>query len=241
VAWINYQTAASWNMGEGFYLSMAHYKKQMVKDAGYKNLDPQALKTALPNLTSNTDGTSWVLRVSDYASKKKAAGAFFGALSNVSAVIDEVYAPTPKSYDINTFYAKYDLTNSSQHSFMKHVLRIDGTMSKDNNLDWYESRIANPDWALEGLRHAVSGDSSKHRKFFRNIAKDEVPEVLSADICSKKMPTCGAKYPAVILCGSSALPPPTTKKTRSTEASSATALLGVLALAPSVLALIFRL
>jgi len=200
-------------------------------------VDPQALQTALPNLTSNTDGTSWVLRVSDYASKKKAAGAFFGVLSDVSAVIDEVYAPTPKNYDINNFYAKYDLTNSSQHSFMKHVLRIDGTMSVDNNLDWYESRVANPDWAIEGLRHAVSGDSSKRRKFFRNIAKDEVPKVVSADMCSKKMPTCGAKYPEVILCESIALPT-TTKKM---EASSATALVGVVALASSVLALGFRL
>merc|ERR550532_3412120 len=85
VAWIDYQAAASWNLGEGFYLSMADYKKQMVTDAGYKNVDPQALKTALPNLTRNTDGTAWVLRVNNYASKKEAAGAFFGALSNVNA------------------------------------------------------------------------------------------------------------------------------------------------------------
>jgi len=221
VAWINYQAAATYNLGEGFYLSMADYKKQMVKDAGYKNVDPQALKTALPNLTRNTDGTTWVLRVNDYASKNEAATAFFGALSAVSAVIDEVYAPKPKDYDINTFYAKYNFTNSSQHAFMKHVLRIDGTMSVVNDLDWYESRIANPEWALEGLRHAVSGDASMRRKYFRNIAKDEVPKVLSADMCSKKMPTCEAKYPEVILC-ETAKAASTTKVTGAPKATDTT-------------------
>eukprot|EP00930_Biecheleria_cincta_P010863 TRINITY_DN11322_c0_g2_i1.p1 TRINITY_DN11322_c0_g2~~TRINITY_DN11322_c0_g2_i1.p1 ORF type:complete len:168 (-),score=30.43 TRINITY_DN11322_c0_g2_i1:61-504(-) len=143
----------------------------------------------------------------------------------MGAVIDEIYAPTPKDYSISTFYANYHLSSGSAHAFMQKVLRIDGLMSADNNLDWYESRIANPEWALEGLRQALSGDSSLRRKYFRNIAKNEVPEELSADMCAVEMPVCGKTYPAIILRDGMA------------EASSATAPTGVTALALSALAL----
>jgi len=199
-----------------------------VKDAGYSNVDLQALKTALPKLTEDpavTAGTKWVLSVGDYASQQAAAEAFLGALSSVGAVIDEIYAPTPKDYGIETFYANYHLSSGSTHAFMQKVLRIDGLMSADNNLDWYESRIANPEWALEGLRRALSGDSSLRRKYFRNIATNEVPEVLSAAMCAVDMPVCGKSYPAIILRDGVA------------ESSFATAPTGVAALALSALAL----
>lgn len=233
VAWISYDPATSWNPEARYVLSRADYKLQMVKDAGYANVDLAALRTALPKLaedTTVTAGTKWVLKQIDYASQKAAAEAFLGALATagVNVVIDEIYAPTPADYDINSFYTKYHLTSSSSHAFMQKVLRIDGTMSTDNNLDWYESRIAHPEWALEGLRRAVSGDVSMRRKYFRNIAKSEVPEVLSSDMCSVDMPTCGSTFPAIILRDGLA------------EASSATARAAAVALALPLLALGLR-
>eukprot|EP00930_Biecheleria_cincta_P014603 TRINITY_DN1249_c0_g1_i2.p1 TRINITY_DN1249_c0_g1~~TRINITY_DN1249_c0_g1_i2.p1 ORF type:complete len:542 (+),score=103.57 TRINITY_DN1249_c0_g1_i2:50-1675(+) len=202
VAWISYEPATSWNPDARYVLSRSDYKLQMVRDAGYSNVDLQALKTALPNLVEDTAvaaGTKWVLKVGDYASQQEAAEAFLGALSSVGAVIDEIYAPTPKDYGISNFYANYHLSSGSIHAFMQKVLRIDGLMSADNNLDWYESRIANPEWALEGLRRALGGDSSLRHKYFRNIAKNEVPEVLFADMCAVEMPVCGKSYPAIIV------------------------------------------
>lgn len=232
VAWISYEPATSWNPEARYVLSRADYKLQMVKDAGYANVDLQALKSALPKLSEDTAvaaGTKWVLKGSDYASEQAAAEAFLGALSNVSAVIDEVYAPTPKDYSINNFYTNYHLSSNSQHAFMQKVLRTDGLISTDNNLDWFESRIANPEWALEGLRHALSGDSALRRKYFRNIAKNEVPNVLSSDTCEVEMPACGTSYPAIILRDGMA------------ESSSASAPAGVVAIVLSVLALSLRL
>jgi len=233
VAWISYEPTETWNLGESFVISQSKYKLQMVTDAGYANVDLAALQTALPKLTADTTvtaGTKYILKVADYASKQAAAEAFSAALSGVSVVIDEIYAPDPTAYDLNTFYANYHLSSGSAHSFMQKVLRIDGTMSSDNRLDWYESRVANPEWALEGLRHSVTGDASLRSKYFRNIAAGVAPVVLDHTMCSVDMPTCGAFLPTIIL-RDGALP---------AEASSAKAPAGAAALALSLLALGLR-
>jgi len=202
VAWISYEPASSWNLGESFVISRSDYKLQMVTDAGYSNVDLAALRIALPLLTIDTtvaSGDKWILKVADYADKAAAAAAFVEALKSASVVIDEIYAPDPTAYDINTFYANYGLSSTSTQSFINKVLRIDGTMSSDKNLDWYESRVANPEWALEGLRHSVTGDASLRSKYFRNIAAGVAPVVLDHTMCSVDMPTCGAFMPAIIL------------------------------------------
>ena len=36
------------------------------------------------------------------------------------------------------------------------MLRVDGTLSESDGLDWFESRVAYPDWAAEGSRPPVS-------------------------------------------------------------------------------------
>jgi hypothetical protein len=38
-------------------------------------------------------------------------------------VIDEVYAPDPSAYTIDTFYANYGLTSASTHAFMQKAGR----------------------------------------------------------------------------------------------------------------------
>mmetsp|Transcript_5926 Transcript_5926/g.15130 ORF Transcript_5926/g.15130 Transcript_5926/m.15130 type:complete len:109 (+) Transcript_5926:47-373(+) len=57
----------------------------------------------------------------------------------------------------------------------------------------YESRIAKPEWALEGLARVVYQDASKRAKYFRNIAQGEtVDQVLTAAGCTKALPVCSA-------------------------------------------------
>ena len=207
VARISYEPASSWNLGESFVISQSDYKLQMVTDVGYSNVDLAALRIALPLLTIDTtvaSGDKWILKVADYADRPAAAAAFLEALKSASVVIDEIYAPDPTAYDINIFYQNYCTHYfSSPHystlSFINKVLRIDGTMSSDKNLDWYESRVANPEWALEGLRHSVTGDASLRSKYFRNIAAGVAPVVNDHAMCSVDMPTCGAFMPAIIL------------------------------------------
>jgi len=213
VAWIGFTPISSWNTEPKFTLSMSLYKQQYVRDVGAANVDLAALQAALPQLQAESDnagGYNYHLKLSDignvthaYDSTLASASAvFFEALSDVGVVIDEYYAPDPSSYDIDTFYAAYGLTSGSSNTFIREhkVLRIDGTMSEQLNLDWYESRIANPAWALEGLKRAITGDSALARKYFRNIAVGEVPEVLTKDSCTKELPVCnsGSVYPVAI-------------------------------------------
>jgi hypothetical protein len=215
VAWISFEAGASWNGNEDqFILSMADYKLQLITDAGFGNKDAVAMKQQLPQLiedTTVTAGTKYKLHVSDFADFAAASAAFFGAMGDVYAVIDEFYEYAPAGYTITSFYTNYGLTSSSNLAFIANekVLRIDGTISSDNNLDWYESRIANPDYALKGLRHSLTGDTTLTRKYFRNIAKGEVPEVLTAAMCSSSLPMCSPAGGNPIYPGFIAYPTPT--------------------------------
>merc|ERR1719277_2082437 len=77
------------------------------------------------------------------------------------------------------------------------VLRIDGTIG-GNNLDWFESRIARPDWAVAGLSRCLHKDSTKTFRYFRNIAEGEAPEELTAAMCEESLPLCGEGNAAVL-------------------------------------------
>ena len=114
------------------------------------------------------------------------------ALAGVDIVIDETYAADPVSYNYSSFLSEFSLQSSSSLKFVsnKKVLRFDGTISANKGLDWYESRVASPDWAVEGLAFQMHGDASKRRKYFRNVAKDEVPEVITAAMCVMELPSC---------------------------------------------------
>ena len=54
---------------------------------------------------------------------------------------------------------------SGPHKFIaaRKVLRLDGTLSEASNLDWFESRVAYPDWAAEG---AEDGRGRKETEIF---------------------------------------------------------------------------
>jgi len=127
------------------------------------------------------------IEVSGYASKAEAAAAFWAALDGVEAVIDETYAWNPSAYTYETFLANYGLESTSAMKFIsgKKVFRIDGTHTPEPNygLDWYESRLAHPEWAVEGLKRAM-GDASMGRYYFRNVAAGEVPEILDHEGCT---------------------------------------------------------
>ena len=122
-------------------------------------------------------------------------------MGNVDAVIDETYAASPQTYTFDSFLATMGLSANSQLKFVRDqmVFRVDGTLSADDGLDWFESRLAHPDWAVEGLARVLHGDASKRHKYFRNVAQGESPQVLTPGMCAKALPVCDAgAYPAPI-------------------------------------------
>jgi len=198
VAWIQY---TSWG-GEGFELSQASYKLKMTADAGGANVDGAAVQARMGSNMSTTvasTGKTYKVLLSSFdGSKDDAAAAFLAGLGAVDVIVDETYAGwgvAPSSYTFETFMTHMGLVSSSSLPFMqnKKVLRIDGTISeKDNGLDWYESRVAHPDWAVEGLAHQIHADTSKKYMYFRNIANGEAPVVLGASSCTSTLPACDA-------------------------------------------------
>jgi len=197
VAWISFAPASQWGPAE-FVLSQASYKLNMVTDAGGDNVDGAAVKAqmgASMSVTTAVSGTTYKAKLSDFSdSKADASAAFFAALGAVDVIIDETYAATPRTYTLASFLTQMGLTDTD-----KMVLRVDGTISDGDDLDWYESRIAHPDWAVNGLARQMHSDTSKTYRYFRNIAAGENPQVLSASTCTATLPACNAAaYPAPI-------------------------------------------
>jgi len=207
VAWVSYNEKSDWS-AESFVVSQAAYKTTMVTDVGATNLDAAtalagikdlAVKDAVPGKPAS--GKTYTIPTN--GDKAAASSAFFAALKGVDVVVDEVYAMDPTTYNFESFLTAYGLSSSSDLKFVKNkmVLRIDRTMGATmNGLDWYESRIAKPEWALEGLAHVLYGDTSKRSKYFRNVAKGEtVDQIIKAASCTKALPVCSAQiYPEPI-------------------------------------------
>jgi len=207
VAWIEYN---SWGTA-AFKLSQAIYKLRYVQHAGGRNVDGNEVKRLIgSHMEKDTavSGTTYTLALSGFSGtpaeqKASASAAFFEALKSldVSVVIDETYASAPRDYTISSFYDTFGLSASSDLRFItgRKVLRVDGTISEGDGLAWFESRIALPDGAAEGLARAVHGDASKQRLYFRNIAENEEPTVISPGQCANIVPACDdTAYPESI-------------------------------------------
>jgi len=204
VAWISYEPPSAWGKAK-FVLSQASYKLKMVTDAGGANVDGAAVQAVMGSkmaVTKASTGNTYSVMLSSFnESKSEASDAFFAALSQVDVIIDEVYTAAPQSYTFDSFLTQMGLTNSSVLKFLKNkmVLRIDGIISENGGLDWYESRVAHPDWAVGGLARQIHTDMSQPAKYFRNIAKGESPKVLTKSMCTGTLPACDVSaYPAPI-------------------------------------------
>jgi len=110
--------------------------------------------------------------------------------------VDETYTANPINYDYTMTLTALGLTSTSDVKIVTNqmIFRIDGTISGLDNqgLDWYESRVANPDTAVAGLARVLHADASKTKMFFRNVAKSETPDIILESVCTTALPTCSA-------------------------------------------------
>ncbi|CAK0886569.1 unnamed protein product [Prorocentrum cordatum] len=191
VAWVSYEAAGYWN-AERFTLSLAIYKQELVTAAAGANIDGDAVHAEVGGIMTKfvdaAGNPSFQLETSHYnGSKADTAAALLEALSSqgVNVLIDETYQSDTASYTIDTFLSNFGLASTSLK-----VLRIDGTLSASNNLDWYESRVAHPHRAVQGLQRVMLPDSSLPKHFFRDISAGEVPDVILASACTTPLPFC---------------------------------------------------
>lgn len=197
VAWISKVTWPEL----GFTVSLATYKTMYVSDAGGRNVDEaEATAVAGSNLRV-TDavvgqpaaGRTLEIRVSDFAGGEAAAAAAFTAmLADVDVIIDETYAPVPGDYNMDSFLSEFGIDAQSTLPAIagQKVFREDGTLSENGDLDWFESRLAHPQWVLQDLTRGLHGDGESFR-YLRNMAAGETSHIVEVAHCTTQLPACG--------------------------------------------------
>eukprot|EP00428_Durinskia_dybowskii_P031988 CAMPEP_0170254276 /NCGR_PEP_ID=MMETSP0116_2-20130129/26985_1 /TAXON_ID=400756 /ORGANISM="Durinskia baltica, Strain CSIRO CS-38" /LENGTH=583 /DNA_ID=CAMNT_0010505273 /DNA_START=60 /DNA_END=1810 /DNA_ORIENTATION=+ len=204
VAWIQW---LDWK--SAYEVSLASYKTLMVTDAGGVNFDAETELAGLDGLEriESTSGVTYAVNVDAYntssdqdgsfeAVRGRAAAALMSRLAGVDAVVDETYEYDPRSYDLDKFKDNFYLTGSEDYAFMtsQRVARFDGTLGNSPTFgwDWYESRLARPDLAVEGLARVLWPSNSFERRFFRNIAAGETVLIVFPADCKETLPVCDA-------------------------------------------------
>eukprot|EP00929_Paragymnodinium_shiwhaense_P095905 TRINITY_DN5721_c0_g1_i2.p1 TRINITY_DN5721_c0_g1~~TRINITY_DN5721_c0_g1_i2.p1 ORF type:complete len:507 (+),score=154.69 TRINITY_DN5721_c0_g1_i2:97-1617(+) len=241
VAWIAYE---SWS--SSLVLSQAAYKLEIVTRAGGANKDGAAVRSqigagimseSLAVPSNPAAGKTYKLPLSSFnGSLSDASAAFFAALTDVDVVIDEtsIYPENPKTYNMTTFFEKLGLPSSASFGFLQKVFRIDGTLSAAGDYDWYESRLARPDWAANGLKRLLAPDATLPFRYFRDIAAGEASQEISQATCSVALPACGLDNAPV------AIGVPAADKT-TTEAEASTAAMATASVATAVVSAIISL
>lgn len=179
VAWIQ------WNSWYSRYeLSQATFKLQLVTAAGGRNVDAAQLSQSVSSMAvedavAGNPGAGKTYYVPAGDDRAAAANALLAAMQDVDIVVDETYAADPGTQKFLT---------------AQKVLRVDRSYTSLGSLDWYESRLAYPDWAATGLARYVLDDTTKLPRYFRNVALDEAPELVTAESCQQSLPSCDASY-----------------------------------------------
>jgi hypothetical protein len=203
VAWITKNEQSQWQE-ENFVLSLATYKTGYVTDGGGRNVDEASASAAAGDLLRVTDavagnaaaGKTLTIQVSDFEDAPAAAAAFAAMLADVDIIIDETYAFIPGDYNMESFRTAFGIASDSTLPAVagNKVFRLDGRISEEltvggYGLDWFESRLAHPQWVLQDLALALRGDGQSFH-FFRNIAAGETPTIVQVSECTTNLPVC---------------------------------------------------
>lgn len=195
VAWVSKDS-----YGSRFVLSLATYKTNFVTDAGGRNIGEDEVRSSAGSNLQVTDavagspgsGQTLSLGFSDFADVPAAAAALVAALADVDVIIDETYASVPSDYNMESFLSEFGITSDSTLPAIvgQKVFRLDGTLSESDGMDWFESRLAHPQWVLQDLARAFRGEGETFR-YLRNIATGETPHVVEVAHCTTQLPACG--------------------------------------------------
>mmetsp|Transcript_22056 Transcript_22056/g.41552 ORF Transcript_22056/g.41552 Transcript_22056/m.41552 type:complete len:494 (+) Transcript_22056:72-1553(+) len=196
VAWAQYN---SWT--SRWEVNMASFRVQMTEAAGGRmlsgtDLEQHGFGSADAVFGNPAAGKVYYLSVneSEAGDKEAKATTLMTALADVDWLVDEFWYATPSDYKFTNFLTNFHLESTSQLKFVKdrQVLRYDGTLSSSDGWDWLESRLARPDWAVNGLARYLQGNTAKTQMYFRNVATGEMPRIVSAAECTEMLPVCDA-------------------------------------------------
>eukprot|EP00931_Biecheleriopsis_adriatica_P002913 TRINITY_DN10409_c0_g1_i2.p1 TRINITY_DN10409_c0_g1~~TRINITY_DN10409_c0_g1_i2.p1 ORF type:complete len:548 (-),score=105.28 TRINITY_DN10409_c0_g1_i2:63-1643(-) len=183
----------SWcHCGVLYKLSSAHYKRDMVEDAGGR-LVSMPTEAAMPegcSMATNTDGSQTL------TCDPSGHAAYVKFLAGADVIFDEsrIHGGTD-SYDTTAhdFEGSYGVTAADVPALARNprnIFRLDGSTSdprdgtRGNN--WFEASKAQPQQLLAGMMEALWGDSFQSpcgMKYLRRAIPGKGQEVLGHDDC----------------------------------------------------------
>jgi hypothetical protein len=187
------QVSGSWcHCGVLYKLSTAHYKRDMVEDAGGRLVSMPSTE-AMPDgcsIATNTDGSQTL------TCNPSAHAAFVGFLAEADAIFDEsrIHGGID-SYDTTAhdFEGSYNVTAAQVPALAhnpRNIFRLDGSIGdardgvRGNN--WFEGSKAQPQQLLADMMEALWGDSFQSPcgvKYLRRAIQGEGQEERSHDDC----------------------------------------------------------
>eukprot|EP00401_Gymnodinium_catenatum_P074628 CAMPEP_0117503382 /NCGR_PEP_ID=MMETSP0784-20121206/24302_1 /TAXON_ID=39447 /ORGANISM="" /LENGTH=571 /DNA_ID=CAMNT_0005298699 /DNA_START=307 /DNA_END=2023 /DNA_ORIENTATION=+ len=191
VGWTN--VGGNWcHCGVLYKISTAHYKRDMVEDAGGR-LVSMPTEAAMPggcSMATNTDGSQTL------TCDPSGHAAFVNFLAEADVIFDEsrIHGGTD-DYDTTAhdFEGSYSVTAAEVPALARNprnIFRLDGSTSdlrdgtKGNN--WLEASKAQPQQLLAGMMEVLWGDSFHSpcgMKYLRRAIPGEGQEVLGHDDC----------------------------------------------------------
>lgn len=207
VAWISAFEFA----GESNYqISFAPYKAALVADAGGQMLNQTAVTSipdvaypdsfGSPNAVFGWNTTNYNVT---FPTQQAAQAAFVQALQQADVLVDETYTMNPLAYNYTTFLEGFNISAAQAQTIpalsgpTPRVVRVDGLISVDGSLDWFEGAIARPDKVLADLYRVLYPSLSQNASDFiwmRSI--NQSPVVLTPAEC-EALPSCSVT-PATI-------------------------------------------
>jgi len=186
VAWISMNDHA-----RELVISMADFKKAMVEDVGAVMPDPARVEITSPGYEIRDNGANHVIKLDVENRSHALLGDILHDLE-IDVVIDETYQPDPSQLTYEDWLASFRWQNRTDLAFLNNmmVLRKDSIVANNSNsLAWFESRVARPDIAVEGLYECMT-DACSGWKYFRNLALGSRLHISDASDCHEYLPIC---------------------------------------------------
>mmetsp|Transcript_97916 Transcript_97916/g.210018 ORF Transcript_97916/g.210018 Transcript_97916/m.210018 type:complete len:538 (-) Transcript_97916:97-1710(-) len=186
------QVSGSWcHCGVLYKLSTAHYKRDMVEDAGGRlvSMPTEAAMPAGCTMATNTDGSQTL------TCDPSGHAAYVGFLASADVIFDESRIQGPDSYDTTNhdFAGSYSVTAAEVPALARNpvnIFRLDGSTSDlrdgTRGSNWFEASKAQPQQLLAGMMEALWGDKFKSpcgMKYLRRAIPGQGQEVLAHADC----------------------------------------------------------
>jgi len=176
----------NWCQCGGWTLSNAHFKRELVEDAGGRLVSLPAIYHESCSIETGNDGSTL------YSCMTPAASHFKALVMEADVIVDETSVNNHGAYTLDDFARNFDISSSESSTMRREaVFRIDGSVSDEHasgtvGSSWNEQMHAQPQQALSDVMMGAWGSAFSSRcslKFFRKLHGGQAQDVLQHTDC----------------------------------------------------------